>query len=241
MHCGSGPRDFVHGRGIMNRTCLASRHDSVLVKRSRFGSSSDWRLATVYGSPKFWIGAGSLHVLRLNWYGGNVPGVGGGLLFGPRALVDAAVSAVVADAGDVGVIDHRRVVHVVNDGDVDVVHGTIVEKASAVPTATFIAVAEVAVPIVDSAIETHDRSPEAFIEDESAASPTPISWSPQETDFGSQHPGSRHPVVIAVVGIVGPVTGRPDIALGGADRLFVHGQIGRRERDRDAHADLCGR
>jgi len=167
--------------------------------------------------------------------------MGRGLLFGPGALVDAAVSAVVADPGHVALINHGRVVHVVNDGDVHVVHGAIVEKVSAVPTPAFIAVAEVAIAVVDSAIEADHRSPEAFIEDESTTTPGPVTRSPQETDFRSQHPGSGHPIVITDVVVVGPVAGRPDVTLARADRLFVHRQIGRRECDRYAYADLGGR
>src|SRR5205809_6932138 len=129
-------------------------------------------------------------------YGGKVLGVGRGLLLRRGALVYAAISAVVADPSHVSVIDHGRVVHVVNDGDVHVVHGTIVEKVSTVPTPANVAVAEVPVAIVDSAIETHDRAPETFIKDEPAAAPGPISGGPEEPNFGSQHPGSRHPVVI---------------------------------------------
>src|SRR6266567_1436089 len=159
-------------------------------------------------------------MLPLIGYGRKVPGVGRGLLFGPGALVDAAVSAVIADPGHVALINHGRVVHVVNDGDVHIVHGAVVEKAIAVPTPAFIAAAEIAVAIVDSAIEANYRSPEAFIKDESAAAPGPVCRSPQEPDFRGQHPGSRHPIVITDVVVVGPVAGRPDVTLARADRLF---------------------
>jgi hypothetical protein len=166
--------------------------------------------------------------------------MGGGLLFGPGALVYAAFSAVVADTSHVPLID-RSVVHIVNDGDVHVVDGAIVVEASPVPTSAFITVAEVAVSIIDSAIETYDRAPEAFIKDESTAAPSPVSRSPQETELGSQHPCAGNPIVIVEIGVPGPVAGSPDETVAGANGLFVNGQIWRRKPNRDAHGDLCGR
>ena len=116
-------------------------------------------------------------MLPLIGYGRKVSGACRGLLLRSGALVDAAVSAVVADSSLVANID-TRVVHVVNDGDVHVVDGAIVEKASTVPAPAFITVAEVAVAIVDPAIEAHYRAPEAFVEDESATAPSPVCRSP---------------------------------------------------------------
>ena len=102
--------------------------------------------------------------------GWKVPFVSRPFLFGPGALVDAAVSAVVADPWRIPVVD-GRFVHVVNDCDVHVVNGTIVEKTLTFPTPAFITVAKVAVAIVNSAIEAHHRTPETFVENEAAAAP----------------------------------------------------------------------
>src|ERR1700677_3458109 len=44
--------------------------------------------------------------------------------------------------------------------------------------------------VIDSAIETYVRTPIAVIEYKSVATPTPIRWSPQETNFRRQHPGA---------------------------------------------------
>src|SRR5258708_35769551 len=102
-------------------------------------------------------------------------------LFRPGTLVYATASAVVADARHIAFVD-RRVVNVVNHGDIHVVHGAVVEKVSIVPAPAFIPTTKVAVAVVDSAVETDLGGPEAFIEDEPAAAPTPISRSPQKTD-----------------------------------------------------------
>src|SRR5438270_8735144 len=104
------------------------------------------------------------------------------LLFRPGALINSAVSAVVADPS-VALIDDRCVVNVVNHGDVHVVDRAIVEKVSALPPPAFVTVAKVAVAIIDSAIEAHSRAPITFIKDEPAAAPAPISRSPQKTNF----------------------------------------------------------
>ncbi len=45
------PSTHILSTRIMNRASLAGAHDSALVKCSRSGSSSDGRLAAVYGSP----------------------------------------------------------------------------------------------------------------------------------------------------------------------------------------------
>src|SRR6266567_7368523 len=131
------------------------------------------------------------------------------LLFRPGALINSAVSAVVADPS-VALIDHRCVVNVVNHGDVHVVDRAIVEKVSTIPPPAFVTVAKVAVAIIDSAIKAHSRSPITFIKKEPATAPSPIPRSPQKTNFRRQHPRSRNPVVIAEVGVVSPIARRPD-------------------------------
>src|ERR1700676_1501323 len=102
-----------------------------------------------HGRPQRLGSACGLHVLSLNGDGRDMSFPCGSLFFGPRTLVDPTVAAVVADAGNRGVVDHRRVVNVVNLSDVHVVHRTIVIKVSVVPTPTFITVAEVTVAIAD--------------------------------------------------------------------------------------------
>src|SRR5438105_9132221 len=139
---------------------------------------------------------------------GNVPLVSRPLLFRTRTLVDAASPAVVTDASHIALTD-RGVVNVVNYGDIHIVDGAIVKKVSAIPAPAFITAAEIAVAIVDPAIESDHRSPETFIENKSATTPAPISGSPQKTDLRSHHPGSRNPVVVAVFVIPGPVARSP--------------------------------
>ena len=50
-------------------------------------------------------------------------------LLGRRGTASDAARAVIADAIDGGVVDDGAVVNIVNVGDVDVVHGTVVVEA----------------------------------------------------------------------------------------------------------------
>src|ERR1039457_2192678 len=123
----------------------------------------------------------------------------GDLILRRWTRVDSALASVEADAVHCSTVDHRCVVNVVNIGDADIAHGTVVIKLSALPTSTLITLTKVSVAITDPAIETYLRAPVAIIENVSVAAPTPISRGPEQTDFGSHYPRSRHPVVIVEV------------------------------------------
>src|ERR1700733_2789820 len=157
--------------------------------------------------------------------------VRGGLFFGRGARIDSTITAIVANVVDRNIVDDRGAVDVVNVRDIHVVHCTVVIKMSVVPTSSFITSAEVTESVNDPSIETHMRTPVSLIKNKASIDPSPIGWGPQQTGPRSQHPCARHPVIIAFVVVVGPIAGYPDITLGGADRLFVHGQCGRSDRD----------
>jgi len=123
-----------------------------------------------------------------------------------------------------------------NVGDIHVVDGTVVEEMSAFPASTLEAIAEVAEAVVNTAVEPDMRSPVAYVEKKRGAAPTPPARSPQEARLRCQYPRARHPIV--AVRAVSPVTGRPDVTLGGARWLFVHGKCRRANMDRYANADL---
>src|ERR1700687_2034238 len=163
------------------------------------------------------------------------------LLLRCRARTDPTVAAVVTHAvyGD---ISDRCVVNVMDVGDVNVGHGSIVEKAPIIPTPAFVSVAEGAETVIDSAVKAYLWSPIAFIENKAVATPAPISWRPQEADFWRLHPCTGHPVIIAEIFAVGPVTRRPDIAVARASWLFIDGQSrwSKRNRDTDLRNRRCG-
>jgi len=213
-------RGTIHWR-VIRRSCRFGRYDGAVTKRSRLRSSRDCWLAMVYGSPLLRIRAGSLRMLSLNRYRRNMSLTCRRGFFRPGTRADPTTAAVVADPVHRGAVDNSSVVNVVNYGDVYVVHRTVVEKVSVIPTSTLIAFSVVAVPVTNPAIETDMRTPVAIVEDISVAAPTPIGWSPQETDFRSHYPCTRHPVIIAEIVGVSPVSRCPEIAIAWTKRLVV--------------------
>src|SRR5205807_4961023 len=154
--------------------------------------------------------------------------------------VDAAVAAVVTDVGLV-MNDYGRVVDVVNDRLVYIVHGAVVEKAVVIPTSACVAFSKITEAIIDPAVETNHWTPVTLIEDKTLASPTPITRSPQEPDFRRHHPRAGHPIIVIEVVTIGPVTGCPNESIFRTERLLIDRQRGRGEVNDDPHADLCER
>src|SRR4029077_16133318 len=102
-----------------------------------------------------------------------------------------------------------------------------------------IAETPIAEAVINAAIEADMRAPVAGVPDIEAFAPTPIAWGPEKTYFGSQHPRTRHPEIAIVA--VSPVTGRPDVPLAGAYRLYVDRQYRRSNSDRHEDAgERCG-
>ena len=95
-----------------------------------------------------------------------------------------------------------------------------------VPTSAFVAFSKITEAIIDPAVETYLRTPVAVIEKKTFAAPTPIPWSPQETDFRRHHPCARHPVIIVEVVAVGPVAGCPNVTVPRTKRLLIDRQRG---------------
>src|SRR6266403_2218286 len=100
-------------------------------------------------------------------------------LLARRPRGNATVTAVEAYAFVVPV-DHSGVVDVVNDGDIHIVHGTVIEKPAAFPASTFVTIAEVSITVVDAAVETDLRPPITLIEEISVAAPCPVAGGPDK-------------------------------------------------------------
>ena len=160
-----------------------------------------------------------LCLCRHRWH---VPLTGCGLFCRRWLCGDSTLAAVIADTVNRRVIDHRRVVNIVNVGDIDVVHRSVVIELAVVPASTFVAMAEISVTVSDAAIEANLRTPIAFMEKESVTTPKPIRRSPEIADFGSQYPRARNPVVVAVIVVIGPVARSPDVTLAWAKRLLIN-------------------
>jgi len=189
----------------------------------------------VHGRQLIAIAARGALVLRLRGRCSNVPVAICCHFSRRRTCVDPATPAVIAHAARLAIVDHRFVVHVVNVRHVDVVDRAVVKKAPAMPVSAFVAEPAVTEAIVNSAIEADMRSPVSGVPEISTSAPAPIAWSPQEADLWSNHPRAGHPVV--AVNPVGPVAGRPNVAVTGANRLRINRQWRWRNRYRDAKAE----
>src|ERR1700677_1373894 len=124
---------------------------------------------------------GLLNLLRLRGYGRDMMPAGVGLLLRRRTRFNATCPTVVAHVSVVD--DDGRVIRVVNYGGVYVIHVSVVREVATVPPTTFVAVADIAKSIVDATIKPHLRAPIPFVENERAAAPTPVAWSPKEADL----------------------------------------------------------
>ena len=164
--------------------------------------------------------------------------VGVGLLLRCGTRLDAARAAVVADVvfGD---MHDRGVVGIVNDGRVHVIHIGVVSEVATFPAAAFISKAAVPIAVIDAAVVANLRAPISFIENERVAAPAPITRSPEEAYLGWLNPRAGHPEITTVV--KSPVARRPEVTVGGADRLLIDGKRGRSKAHGNADAELGGR
>jgi hypothetical protein len=88
-----------------------------------------------------------------------------------------------------------------------VIYRAIVVEGAVIPVAAFISHTAVAIAIIHAAVKADLCAPVAFVPGVATPTPTPIAGSPEQTDFGSHHPRTRHPEVAIVA--IGPVAGRP--------------------------------
>jgi hypothetical protein len=121
-----------------------------------------------------------------------------------------------------------------NDGGVYVHDRGVVEEAAPLPVSALKASAHVSESIKNATVEADLFSPVASVPEVNAVAPSPISRSPQETNFGRESPRAWYPVVVAVVIVPSPIAGRPEIAFARTDGLRVHRQKRRRNNDRYA-------
>src|SRR5258708_10345267 len=90
-----------------------------------------------------------------------------------RMGLDSAIAAVVADVVHV-VVDYRCVVNVVDLSNVYIVHRTVIEEASVLPTSAFITLTEIAETVTDPAVETYLRAPVTLVKKKTFPAPAPI-------------------------------------------------------------------
>ena len=185
-------------------------------------SCRDFRASTVDAGELRTITASSGSVPVLHWGSFHVAFVLKGHLLRCRAESQASAPAVVADVA-LFVVPDRTVVEVIKTLITEVVYGPVVIELAAPPLAAVVAVSGVAISIVNSAIESHMFPPITGMPDECRPFPSPVTRGPQQARFRRHDPRTWNPV-IAIIGVVRPVTGCPDVVIAWAGRLCVDGQ-----------------
>src|ERR1035438_10198211 len=147
---------------------------------------------------------------------------------------ESAGAAVVTHAIHRRVVDHGFRIHVMNLGPVHVHDRGVVKEISALPISALEARAPISESIVDTAVEADMFSPVPGIPKISSVAPSPIPGGPQKSRFRRKHPSGRYPVVVGVVVIPSPVTGRPKITLARTYGLRVNRKDRRGGSDRYA-------
>src|SRR5580692_6801323 len=176
-----GMHDWPSLRALRTRAFGASALRAGVFRASVLWTSCRRSRSTMnHRCALFRVGASGLDMFILSSHRRNTPLVRETFFLCRRTPVNAATAAVVADPGLV-VVDDRRVVHIVNVGDVHVVDRTVVEEVSVLPASAFITIAKISVTVTDSAVEADVQSPVAFIEGIAVAGPAPISGRPEIT------------------------------------------------------------
>src|SRR6185437_9230962 len=153
------------------------------------------------------VGAGLLSKLKLGAHGRIVLLAHGLDLRRPGPAVDAAVSAVVAHAGNSHIGD-AVVVHVVNHSGVHVVHTAVIGEAISMPVAALVAESDISKAVVDAAIVANVPAPVTAVESVAVIGIAPPSGGPQSALVRRYNPGARHPVV-PLARVKAPVPGGP--------------------------------
>ena len=161
-----------------------------------------------------------------------------------RAAIAIAVSATVREALTAGVDRATApglvvdVVETTTVAEAEIVIAAVIEEVTAAPVAAEEAGAEIAEAVVDAAVVADARAPVAGVPKVCAAAVTPVAGCPESSHVGGLDPGSVDPLVAVVT--PGPVAGRPDIAVTGADGLGVDRDDRRCDPDRQEDPRMSG-
>jgi len=198
----------------------------VAIGSQRFADDGVGRTAMIDTRKLCPVGAGKVLVLDLSPHGRRMFFVQSSYLRWPGAHLYTAGSTVEAHVDVTVVYDNRVVVDVVHHIDVDVVDRAVVIEVASTPVAALIAAADIAKAVVDTAVVANMRAPVAPIVPIAVVAETPIAGCPQGALVGSLSPDSGNPVVAGWS--VGPVAGRPQVAVSWSRRLLVVWQRRRR-------------
>jgi hypothetical protein len=168
-----------------------------------------------------------------------------GRAFSPsRTRLNPAITTVVTDAVEGGVIDdHGLVVNIRDISYVYVGDTAVIVEFVPTPLATVKTFPGVAESVINSAIKSDMRTPVSEMKDVEPFVPFPPSGSPEHAHRG-EHPRAGHPI-IAVVLVPSPIARRPQIARSRTEGLRIYRKGRRGYAYRKEHTDLaegnCGR
>jgi hypothetical protein len=118
------------------------------------------------------------------------------------------------------VVDHGFVVNIVNTRAADIIYRAVVAEGPIVPIPAFIAGTTIPETVVDATVEANMIAPVPVMPSVGVAAPAPITGSPEQANFGSHYPRTRHPEVSLIT--ISPVAGRPQITIARNHGLRVH-------------------
>ena len=203
----------------------------------RLGDCHVLRVSAIGLGKRGLVGPGRRRVLRLDAGWSRVLVACGYLFRRLCGVLNAMGTAAIGDVvivGDGVILDNRSViVSGVNSVLIDARDRGVIAEVVALPVAAGVADAPVAVAVVHAAIVADVAAPIAAMEPVVAAVPIPVGRRPERAVIGRRNPCAGHPVVIALVLIVGPIAGHPHQVGIGAVRLLVAGHFRRSESDRD--------
>ena len=203
---GRGARRRVVGRGAGGEMAGNGPCGDACGNRTGMAAASTGAIGRVVG--------GIAHRARL--FGGNARAglarrcefaAGGG---GPHSACAAVIAGPACSTpGEERVVVDRVDVHAAEIG-----HGLVVIERAPAPIAAIIAMAAIAVSVIDATVKAHRRAPIAGVEGIDAAHPAPPRRGPQQAHGRWSGPYAGHPVIAATHLVPAPEARRPGIAIG---------------------------
>ena len=229
------------GSGMRHRRWMGSLLWTSLCSQWAFDCRMS-RMAAICLGKRASVRLGHGFMLSLVGGFGDVLFVLGCAFFRCRVVMDSARAAAIGHmvVVDDGVSFHNGPVDIggMDNGAIHIDHSRVIGKMPATPLSAGKADSAVAKAIVDAAIITDVPPPVAFMKDKQAVGPAPVARSPQKAWLRSWHPCARNPIVISLIGTVGPIARGPDHVRLRARRLHIYRQPRRPEVNTDGELSV---
>ena len=134
------------------------------------------------------------------------------LLLRPRPGLHAAFAPVKAAMVIIIYYNSAVYIRIMYNSFVNPHYGCIIAKPVAIPAAAIVAVACVAITIINATVKTYTWPPVAGVESIAAAHVAPVGRRPVKTRIWRSNPFSGNPIVTVSI-VISPITRLPDIAV----------------------------